>query len=185
MQLVFTLLQKQWENMIDIWQMKRLKNVRAKKLMEDEDCISQMFEQLRTYKGEPKWIKVKSKRVSDENELKLIVLNASGFDSLVILNNLLPSWCRTINQIKTARRLITVKVFNGFCDVKENYKGKPHYINLICSLNHLEVSLGKLGKTFGLPKKLSKKWIMKTYLKVLGKIWQMTGYCIEKMMYCF
>ena len=43
--------------------------------MEDEDCISQMFQHLKIYKDEPEWLNVKSEPVFGENELKFIVHN--------------------------------------------------------------------------------------------------------------
>ena len=49
--------------------------------MEDEDCISQLFEYLGKNKTEPKCIKIKSKPVIVEYKLKLIAHNGSVFDS--------------------------------------------------------------------------------------------------------
>ena len=94
--------------------MKRLKKVKGGTVvMEDEDGISQMFEYLKKkYESEPNWINVKSKPVFAEYELELIAHNGSGFYSLNTLNNL-PSCCRIINPIETARGLITVKIFHA------------------------------------------------------------------------
>ena len=50
-------------------------------------------------------------------------------------------WCRIINPIKTSKGFITLKNSQGFCDVKENYQGKPQFINLLWSMNDLHGSL--------------------------------------------
>ena len=51
--------------------------------------------------------------------MKFFAYNGSFFDRWVILNNE-PIWCEIVNPFKTARGLFAVKIFDGFCDVKEN-----------------------------------------------------------------
>ena len=110
-------------------------------VMKDNGCISQMFEYLKNYKGEPKWIKVKSKPLFGDSELKLFDQNVSSFDSWNILS-ILPTWCRKINPIKTASGLITVKIFKVICDMKENYRGKPQNIYVFfCSMKRSKKSI--------------------------------------------
>ena len=124
-------------------------------VMEVEFCISQMFEYLKNYKGEPKRIKVKSMPMIGGFDLKLIGNNGSEFDSWIISYNL-PTCCRLINPIETAKGLNTEKILIRFCDVKQKFKGKPQNTNLICTMNHLKGSLRSSRKTFGLRKKLFK-----------------------------
>ena len=87
-------------------------------VMEDEDWFSRVFENLEIFKGETKWIKIKSNLENAEEKIKLNDHNGSIFDSWNILK-VLPTWCRTFDATKTARALNTAKVFNIFCDVKK------------------------------------------------------------------
>ena len=68
---------------------------------EDEDCTSQMFENLKKYKDEPNWINVKSKPLISEYELKFIAPIGSGFDSWNTLKFTL-TWRGPINPNRNA-----------------------------------------------------------------------------------
>ena len=48
-------------------------------VMEDEDSFTQLLEYLQNYKGEPKWIEVRTASKNAEKELKLIDSNVSRF----------------------------------------------------------------------------------------------------------
>ena len=99
-------------------------------VMEDEECISQMFEYLIKHEYEPKYINVDCKPVSGEHEIELIAHSRLGYDSWNIFN-ILPVWCRRTKTYKTVRGLITVKFDIGLSDVKENYKAKAQHISLL------------------------------------------------------
>ena len=117
-----------------------------------------MFDYLKLFKGEPRYIIDKTgRKVLCEYELKLIAHNGSGFDSWIVLNNL-PDWCSIISMIKkTGKGIISLKILNGYICCKNGSKGKPQYITFVCSMNHLSSSLKNLGETFGLQKELLKQ----------------------------
>ena len=54
--------------------------------MEDDDCISQIFEYLKEEKSKPKWGIVKFRPAIVEYELKLFAHKCSGSDSWNIWN---------------------------------------------------------------------------------------------------
>ena len=55
-----------------------------------------------------------------ENNLYLIAHNGSGFDSFVVLNNLL-QWRSVVKLIKNGAGIISLKIFNGYVDEKKKY----------------------------------------------------------------
>ena len=61
--------------------------------MEDEDCITEMFEYLNKYRGKLEGLHEDFKRKNAENELKLNSHNGSSFDGCNILN-ILSTLCR-------------------------------------------------------------------------------------------
>ena len=81
--------------------------------MEDEDCVSKMFEYLKIVKVKPKWTKLKSEPVIAEIELKFFAHIASGFDSWITSKNV-PIWCRINIPIISVRGLVTVRNFGFF-----------------------------------------------------------------------
>ena len=91
---------------------------------EGENCVTEMFEQLRLLKGEPKKINRNGEEFIAEYELKLFAHNGFGFDTWIILNNL-PLWCRFMNLIKNVKGIISMKLFNGMVNVKSNSKRQP------------------------------------------------------------
>ena len=79
--------------------------------------------------------------------------NASEFDTWIILNNL-PRDKHIVDIIKKSKRIISLRVFNGYI-----YNGKkqiPQYLIFRCGMTHLNYSLKNLGKTFKLQKELLK-----------------------------
>ena len=93
-------------------------------VLEDEDFITQNFENLKKYEGESEWTKTKSKPMIREYGLKIFAHKGSSFDSWNNLNGR-HIWCRITKPLKTAKILITVKCFNQFCLVIETYKREP------------------------------------------------------------
>ena len=77
-------------------------------------------------KGEPKKIDKNGKEAIVENEMKMIAHNGSGFDSWIIHDNS-SEWCRITIMIKTGKRIISIKIFNGLVNVKKHSKGRPQY----------------------------------------------------------
>ena len=126
-------------------------------IFKGEKCVSNMFDYLKLFTGEPKYvINNCGKSVLSSYELKMIAHNGSGFDAWIILYNL-PDWCSIASMIKTGKGIINLKILNGFVGGKNGSKGKPQYITFVCSMNHLSSSLKKLGETFGLQKELLKQ----------------------------
>ena len=78
------------------------------------DGINEMLDHVLSFKGEPKKIKIKIV----EYNLYLIADNGSGFDSYVVLNNLL-EWRSVVKLIKYGAGIISSKLFNGYVDEKE------------------------------------------------------------------
>ena len=82
-------------------------------IFKGENCISCMFDYLKSFKGEPKYTRNNcGKVILSSYELKLIAHNGSGFDSWIILNNL-PKWCSIVSMIKTGKGIISLKILNG------------------------------------------------------------------------
>ena len=115
-----------------------------------DDCVEKSLNYLLKLKGEEK--KVNNKIV--EYNLQLHAHNGSGFDTWIILNNLPCDRHIVGDIIKNGKGIIEMKVFNGL--VYKNNKQIPQYLFFRCGMTHLNYSLKKLGKTFGLPKELLK-----------------------------
>ena len=54
---------------------------------EGENCITENFEYLKKYEGEPRWTKTKSRPMIADYELKLLVQQGSSFDFWNILKH--------------------------------------------------------------------------------------------------
>ena len=79
--------------------------------------------------------------------------NGSGFDTWTVLNNF-DCDKHIVNTIKNGKGIIELKVFDGY--IQKNNKQIPQYLHFRCEMTHLNYSLKKTGKTFNLPKTLSK-----------------------------
>ena len=82
-----------------------------------------------------------------EYNLQLPSHNVSGFDTWIVLNNLLCDK-RIVNIIKNGKGIIELKVFNGYIGKKQI----PQYLLFTCGMTHLNFLLRKLGRTFNLQK---------------------------------
>ena len=118
-------------------------------VFEGTDCNNEMLDHVLSFKGEPK--KVKNKIV--EYNLYLIAHNGSGFDSYVVLNNLL-QWRNVVKLIENGRVIVSLKIFNGYVD--ENKK-IPQYVHFRCGRVHINQSLKKIGESYKLQKSILKK----------------------------
>ena len=94
-----------------------------------------MLDHVLSFEGEAK--EVKTKIV--EFNLFMKAHNRSGFDSYVVLNNLL-QWRGVVKIIKNGAGIISFKLFNGCVD--EN-KRVPQYVNFRCGGVHIINSLNK------------------------------------------
>ena len=85
--------------------------------MKKADCITQMFDflekemSLDTYN-----LQCDCQTNIAKYKLKLVAHIGSRFDHCFVLT-FVPTWCRTVNPIKTSETLITVKKFTVFSDV--------------------------------------------------------------------
>ena len=105
------------------------------------DNINKMLDYVLQYKGEPKRINNKIVKYN----LYLIAHKGSGFDSYVVLNNLL-QW-RTVKLIKNGSSIVSLKIFNGYVD---QIMKIPQYVHLRCGLLHIKDSLKNIGKSYKL-----------------------------------
>ena len=112
-----------------------------------DNCIGNALDFCLKSKGEER--KVKNKTV--DYKLQLHAHNGSGFDTWVVLNNLLCDK-HLVDIFKTGKGIIELKVFNGL--IHKSNKQIPQYLHFRCGMTHLNYSLKKLGKTFKLPKEL-------------------------------
>ena len=94
-----------------------------------------MLDHVLSFKGEPK--KVKNKIV--DYNLYFIAHNGIGFDSYVVLNNL-PQWRSVVKLIKNGRRIVSLKIFNGYVDP---VKKLPQYVHFRCGGVHINQILKK------------------------------------------
>ena len=81
------------------------------------------------------------------------VRNGSGFDTWIILNNL-PCDKHIVNIIKNGRRIISLRVSNGY--IYNGNKQISQNLFFKGGMTHLNYSLKKIGKTFKLQKELIK-----------------------------
>ena len=91
-----------------------------------------MLDHVSSFKGEPK--KVKKKIV--ENKSYLLAHKGSGFDSYVVLNELL-QWRSIVNLIKNGTGIVSLKIFNGYLD---RTKKIPQLVHFRCSLLRIKDS---------------------------------------------
>ena len=84
-----------------------------------------------------------------EHELKHAAHNESGFDTWINLKHV-PTRCWRFIPIITPKALITVRMFNGFCDYKKKNFENPIKHMLLSKMNQIKRSLGKIGETFGM-----------------------------------
>ena len=108
-----------------------------------------MLDHVLSFEGEAK--EVKTKIV--EFNLFMIAHNRSGFDSYVVLNNLL-QWRGVVKIIKNGAGIISFKTFNGCVD--EN-KRAPQYVNFRCGGVHINNSLKKISVSYKLETSLLKQ----------------------------
>ena len=80
--------------------------------------------------------------------------NGSGFDTWIILNNLLCDKHIVGDILKIGKSIIELKIFNGY--IERTKKQIPQYLHFRCGMTHLNYSLEKIGKTFKLQKELLK-----------------------------
>ena len=112
------------------------------------DKINKMLGYVLQFKRDPKRINNKIVRYN----LYLIAHKGSGFDSYVVLNNLL-QW-RTVSLIKNGSGLVSLKIFNGYVDQN---KKTPQYVHFRCGLLHIKDSLKNIGRSYKLQETLLKK----------------------------
>ena len=98
------------------------------------DNNNEMLDYVLQFKGEPK----KGKNMFVEYNLYLIAHKGSGFDSYVVLNNLIQGRS-VVNLIKNGAGIISLKIFNGYV----NPKKIPQYVHFRCGSLHIKDSLKK------------------------------------------
>ena len=121
-------------------------------VFDGDDCIEKALDFCLKLKGEERRTSLNNKIV--EYNFQLHAHNGSGFDTWIILNNLPCDKHIVGDIIKNGKGIIELKVFNGY--IHKNNKQIPQYLLFRCGMTHLNYSLKKLGKTFELPKELSK-----------------------------
>ena len=91
-----------------------IKNLQKKRL--NTECVRHFqsktkpnFRRLKTYRGEPKRIDVQSRLKVAKFEPKLTAHNGFASHSWTNRSNL-PTWCRKLKSIKTARRFVSAKI---------------------------------------------------------------------------
>ena len=108
-----------------------------------------MLDYVLQYKGEPKRIINKIVKYN----LYLIAHKGSGFDSYVVLNNLL-QWRTVVSLIKNGSGIVSLKIFNGYVDP---VKKIPQYVHFRCGLLHIKDSLKNIGRSYKLQQCLLKQ----------------------------
>ena len=88
-----------------------------------------------------------------EYELNFFAHHGSGFHSWNMLNKL-STWCKITNPIKTSKGSVTVKTFNGLCDVEEIGNGKLGCKKFVCSIKQFNGPGRNLGTTNGIQQEL-------------------------------
>ena len=115
-----------------------------------DNCVEKALDFCLKLKGEE--YKDKKEEILEYN-LQLHAHNGSGFDTWRILNYL-PCDKRIVNIIKNGKRIIELKVFNGW--IEKNKKQIPLFLHFRCGMTLLNYSFEKLGKTFKLQKEILK-----------------------------
>ena len=108
-----------------------------------------MLDYVLQFEGEPR--KINNKIV--KYNLYLIAHQGSGFDSYVVLNNLL-QWRTVVSLIKNGSGIVSLKIFNGYVDP---VKKIPQYVHFRCGLLHIEDSLKNIERSYKLQENLHKK----------------------------
>ena len=83
----------------------------------------------------------------------MIAHNGSGFDSYVVINNLL-QWRSDVTPIKNGRVIVSLKIFDGYVDEKKKI---PQYVHFRCGRVHINKNLKKIGESYILPESLLRK----------------------------
>ena len=76
-------------------------------------------------------------------KITLLAHNASGFDSYIVLNNLLKNTALSFKIVKTDRGIIKLQFTSG------KINKTPQYIKIVCSRSHIAGSLADIGKEYG------------------------------------
>ena len=80
----------------------------------------------------------------------LVAHNSSGFDSYIILNNLLKNTALSSKIIKTDRGIIKLQFNSG------KINNTPQYIKIVCSRSHISGSLAVIGREYSVQPQLLK-----------------------------
>ena len=83
-------------------------------------------------------------------KITLIAHNSSGFDSYIILNNLLKNTALSSKIVKTDRGIIKLQFNSG------KINQTPQYIKIVCSKSHISGSLSEIGKEYRVQPQLLK-----------------------------
>ena len=116
-------------------------------------------------------------------EILLLVHNASGFDSWVVLNSL-DKKMKDLNVKRTARGMISISFRCGFKTV--NSVEVPRYGKFTCTRSHIFDFLDQRGREYGLQPKLLKELINHSEIKQynyneLRLIWEQ---CLKSDILC-
>ena len=125
------------------------------------DNTNKTLDYVLQFKGEAKRINNKIVKYN----LYLIAHKGSGFDSYVVLNNVL-HW-RTVSLIRNGSGIVTLKIFNGY--VHQNKK-IPQYVHFRCGLLHFKDSLKNIGRSYKLQEILLKKEL--EHDEIFEDIWE-------------
>ena len=83
-------------------------------------------------------------KVVNSYKVTLVAHNSSGFDSYIILNNLLIKKALSSKIVKTDRGIIKLQFNSG------KINQTPQYIKIICSKSHISGSLSDIGKEYSI-----------------------------------
>ena len=114
------------------------------------DNINKMLDYVLQFKGEPKRINNKIVKYN----LYLIAHKGSGFDSYVVLNNLLLQWRTVVSLIKNGSGIVSLKIFNSYVDPVKKF---PQDVHFRCGLLHIKDSLKNIGRSYKLQENLLEK----------------------------
>ena len=140
------------------------------------NCVMNMLKYIsENYEGDERTYTDKDgDEIVSSYRLLLVAHNSSGFDSWVVLNSLIKE-ITDLKIIKTARGLISLSFR---CGVKiVNTVEVPQYVKFTCSKSHIQGSLEKIGKEYGLQPELLKgeiehSAINKNNFVALKHIWE-------------
>ena len=119
------------------------------------NCIMNMLKYIsKNYEGDEKtYIDRDGDEIVSSYTLLLVAHNSSVFDSWFVLNSLVKD-ITELKKIKTARGLISLSFRCGFKIV--NTCEVPQYVKFTCTKSHIEGSLNKIAKEYGLQPELLK-----------------------------